>query len=339
MRTFELSRPTVGAQALGVARAAYEYALDYAKDAGPVRPADHREPGDRVRAGRHADGDRRGPAAGLAGRLDGPQQPARSTAGEGSMSKLKAGEVAVAVTEKAVQILGGAGYLRDHPVERWYRDAKIYTIFEGTTEIQRLVISRAISGCRSADRPRPRPPGPLSACTAIGRALRAPPNGGPSVDLRSSSPPWPGAACSDPRPPDPRRRAAQRAAHGGASASPASCARPPPAIPDRVGRRRRARRELTLPGAARPRPSGWPGRCAAGHRRAARRPGRRALPQPPRADRDDASRPPCSAPTPCWSTPGSPPPSSRTVAEEQQLRLLVHDDEFAERRPRRSPPS
>ncbi len=53
-------------------------------------------------------------------------------AGEGSMTKLKAGEVAVAVTEKAVQILGGAGYLREHPVERWYRDAKIYTIFEGT---------------------------------------------------------------------------------------------------------------------------------------------------------------------------------------------------------------
>ena len=68
------------------------------------------------------------------------------TAGEGSMSKLKAGEVAVAVTEKAVQILGGAGYLRDHPVERMYRDAKIYTIFEGTSEIQRLVIARAISG-------------------------------------------------------------------------------------------------------------------------------------------------------------------------------------------------
>jgi acyl-CoA dehydrogenase len=68
------------------------------------------------------------------------------TAGEGSMSKLKAGEVAVAVTEKAVQILGGAGYVREHPVERWYRDSKIYTIFEGTSEIQRLVIARAISG-------------------------------------------------------------------------------------------------------------------------------------------------------------------------------------------------
>jgi acyl-CoA dehydrogenase len=68
------------------------------------------------------------------------------TAGEGSMSKLKAGEVAVRTAEQAVQILGGAGYVRDHPVERWYRDAKIYTIFEGTSEIQRLVVARAISG-------------------------------------------------------------------------------------------------------------------------------------------------------------------------------------------------
>jgi alkylation response protein AidB-like acyl-CoA dehydrogenase len=64
------------------------------------------------------------------------------------MSKLKAGEVAVWATEQAIQILGGYGYTRDYPVERWHRDAKIYTIFEGTSEIQRLVISRAISGLR-----------------------------------------------------------------------------------------------------------------------------------------------------------------------------------------------
>jgi acyl-CoA dehydrogenase len=66
--------------------------------------------------------------------------------GEGSMSKLFAGETAVWVTEQAIQILGGYGYTREYPVERWHRDAKIYTIFEGTSEIQRLVIARAISG-------------------------------------------------------------------------------------------------------------------------------------------------------------------------------------------------
>ena len=67
-------------------------------------------------------------------------------AAEGSMSKLKAAEVAVWVTDRAMQILGGNGYTREFPVERMHRDAKIYDIFEGTAEIQRLVISRAISG-------------------------------------------------------------------------------------------------------------------------------------------------------------------------------------------------
>ena len=145
MRTFELTRPTVGAQALGIARAAYEYALDYAKQRVQFgRPiienqaiafalADMRTEIDAARL--------------LVWRAAWMGRNNRVfEAGEGSMSKLKAGEVSVAVTEKAVQILGGAGYLREHPVERWYRDAKIYTIFEGTSEIQRLVVSRAISG-------------------------------------------------------------------------------------------------------------------------------------------------------------------------------------------------
>ena len=65
---------------------------------------------------------------------------------EGSMSKLKAGRTAVWVTERAIQILGGYGYTREYPVERMHRDAKIYDIFEGTEQIQQLVISRAISG-------------------------------------------------------------------------------------------------------------------------------------------------------------------------------------------------
>ncbi len=145
MSTFEASRPTVGAQALGIARAAYEYALDYAKE--------------RTQFGRAiienqsiaftlADMKLEIDAARLLvwraswmGRRGMPFEAA-----EGSMSKLKAGEVAVWATERAIQILGGNGYTREYPVERMHRDAKIYTIFEGTSEIQRLVVSRAISG-------------------------------------------------------------------------------------------------------------------------------------------------------------------------------------------------
>jgi alkylation response protein AidB-like acyl-CoA dehydrogenase len=67
---------------------------------------------------------------------------------EGSQSKYFASEMAVKVTEEAIQILGGYGYTREYPVERWHRDAKIHTIFEGTSEIQQLVIARAISGLR-----------------------------------------------------------------------------------------------------------------------------------------------------------------------------------------------
>jgi alkylation response protein AidB-like acyl-CoA dehydrogenase len=64
---------------------------------------------------------------------------------EGSMAKLKAGEVANWVTDQAISICGGWGYVRDLPVQRWHRDAKIYTVFEGTREMQRRVIARAIS--------------------------------------------------------------------------------------------------------------------------------------------------------------------------------------------------
>jgi acyl-CoA dehydrogenase len=70
---------------------------------------------------------------------------------EGSMSKLKASEVAVRACEQAVQTLGGWGYIKDFPVEKWYRDAKLYTIFEGTSEIQRLVIGRALRAGADTD--------------------------------------------------------------------------------------------------------------------------------------------------------------------------------------------
>lgn len=145
MRTFELSRPAVGAQALGVARAAYEYSLEYAK--GRVqfgRPIIENQAIAFALADMRMEIDAARLLVWRAAWMGRNNRPFE--AGEGSMSKLKAGEVAVAVTDKAVQILGGAGFLRDHPVERWYRDAKIYTIFEGTSEIQRLVVARAISG-------------------------------------------------------------------------------------------------------------------------------------------------------------------------------------------------
>ena len=60
------------------------------------------------------------------------------------MAKLAASEVAVRTTDQAIQTMGGWGYIKDHPVEKWYRDAKLYTIFEGTSEIQRVVISNAL---------------------------------------------------------------------------------------------------------------------------------------------------------------------------------------------------
>ncbi|GAA3036672.1 acyl-CoA dehydrogenase family protein [Streptosporangium longisporum] len=145
LRTFETTRPSVAAMAVGIARAAYEYARDYARE----REQFGRKIGEnqaiafmladmatrvaiaRLMTWRAAWMARNGRAFGQA---------------EGSMSKLVAGETAVWVTDRAIQILGGAGYTREHPVERFHRDAKIYTIFEGTSEIQRLIIGRAVTG-------------------------------------------------------------------------------------------------------------------------------------------------------------------------------------------------
>ena len=145
MATFESTRPSVGAQAVGIARAAYEYALDYAKERKQFGRAIVEN---QAIAFKLADMKMHVDAARLlvwrAAWMAATRAP--FSAGEGSMSKLYAGETAVKVTEEAIQILGGYGYVREYPVERWHRDAKIYTIFEGTSEIQRLIIARAISG-------------------------------------------------------------------------------------------------------------------------------------------------------------------------------------------------
>ncbi|HEY5120327.1 MAG TPA: acyl-CoA dehydrogenase family protein [Acidimicrobiales bacterium] len=145
MATFEATRPSVGAQALGIARAAYEFALDYAKERKQFGRAIIENQGIAFKL---ADMKMHIDAARLlvwrASWMAATRQPFLN--GEGSMSKLYAGETAVKVTEEAIQILGGYGYVRENPVERWHRDSKIYTIFEGTSEIQRLIIARAISG-------------------------------------------------------------------------------------------------------------------------------------------------------------------------------------------------
>jgi acyl-CoA dehydrogenase len=145
MQTFEASRPTVGAQALGIARAAYEYALEYAKEREQFgRPIIENQAIAFALADMKLEIDAARLLVWRAAWMG--RNGHKFENAEGSMSKLKAGEVAVWATERAIQILGGNGYTREFPVERMHRDAKIYTIFEGTSEIQRLVISRAISG-------------------------------------------------------------------------------------------------------------------------------------------------------------------------------------------------
>jgi alkylation response protein AidB-like acyl-CoA dehydrogenase len=145
MRTFESTRPLVAAMAVGLARASFEYARDYARE--------------REQFGRKI-GENQAVAfllADMATRIDAARLMTWRAAwmarhgrpldhAEGSMSKLVASETAVWVSEQAIQILGGAGYTREHPVERFHRDSKIFTIFEGTSEIQRLIIGRAVTG-------------------------------------------------------------------------------------------------------------------------------------------------------------------------------------------------
>ena len=146
MQTFEATRPAVAAQAIGVARAAYEYALEYAKEREAFgRPIIMNQGISFMLADMATEIDAARMLTWRAAWL-GTHQGFKNA--EGSMAKLKAGRVATWVTERAIQILGGYGYVREYPVERWHRDAKIHDIFEGTEQIQQLVISRAISDLR-----------------------------------------------------------------------------------------------------------------------------------------------------------------------------------------------
>jgi len=143
MRVLDHSRPGIAAQALGIAEGAFDLARRYARDRRQFgRPivefqgiqfmlADMATQIEAARALTYASGEA----------LDRHLPDIGATS---SMAKLFASDTAMRVTTDAVQILGGYGYLRDFPAERMMRDAKITQIYEGTNEIQRLVIAREL---------------------------------------------------------------------------------------------------------------------------------------------------------------------------------------------------
>ena len=145
MKTFERSRPSVAAMAVGIGRAAVEYATQYARDRVQFgRPIGQNQAIAFMLADMQASVDAARLLTWRAAWMARNGLPFDHA--EGSMCKLVAGETAVRVTDQAMQILGGNGYTREFPVERWHRDAKIFTIFEGTSEIQRMIIGRALTG-------------------------------------------------------------------------------------------------------------------------------------------------------------------------------------------------
>jgi alkylation response protein AidB-like acyl-CoA dehydrogenase len=141
MRILDRSRPGIAAQALGIAQGAADYALEYAKSRETMGEpiAEHQ-----LVAGKLADMETRCEAArGLlykAGLMMDEDAPGLTKVS--AMAKLFCSDTAMDVTTEAVQILGGYGYIKEYPVERMMRDAKITQIYEGTNEIQRLVIAR-----------------------------------------------------------------------------------------------------------------------------------------------------------------------------------------------------
>ncbi len=143
MRILDRSRPGVAAQALGIAQGATDYALEYARSRETMgKPiAEHQ-----LIAAKLADMETMCEAArGLLyryGRMVDEGADERELTKASAMAKLLCGDVAMQVTTEAVQILGGYGYIKEYPVERFMRDAKITQIYEGTQEVQRLVIAR-----------------------------------------------------------------------------------------------------------------------------------------------------------------------------------------------------
>jgi alkylation response protein AidB-like acyl-CoA dehydrogenase len=143
MRILDRSRPGIGAQGLGLAQGATDYALEYAKERETMgRPIGQHQ----LIAARLADMETKCEAArGLlykCGQLIDEGAEGSELTKISAMAKLYCSDVAMEVTTDAVQILGGYGYMQEYPVERMMRDAKITQIYEGTSEIQRIVIAR-----------------------------------------------------------------------------------------------------------------------------------------------------------------------------------------------------
>ncbi len=144
MQTFDMSRPMIGALSVGLARAAYETAVDYTKNRVQFgKPIIQQQAVSfmladmamKIEAARGLVWK----AAYLAGKKE------KRISANSAMAKAYAGDVAMEVTTDVVQVMGGYGYIRDYPVEKYMRDAKIMQIYEGTNQVQRLVIADGIS--------------------------------------------------------------------------------------------------------------------------------------------------------------------------------------------------
>ena len=143
MKTFEYNRPLISSLAIGVARAAYEYALTYAKQRVQFnRPIIANQAISFLLADMATNIEAARLLVWKAAWMIDQGLPANAAA---SMAKGYAADLAMQVTTDAVQILGGNGLMRDYPVEKWMRDAKILQIVEGTSQIQRMIISQLLA--------------------------------------------------------------------------------------------------------------------------------------------------------------------------------------------------
>jgi acyl-CoA dehydrogenase len=144
MKTFDSTRPSVAAMAVGIGRAAYEYVRDWVADELPMTTSFSRKASIEQKLGqmkRELEA-----ARGLVWRAAWMADSRIPNSAEASMSKAYAPQAAMRACIGAIQIMGPEGYSKEHLVEKWFRDIKVYDIFEGTGQIQRVVISRKILG-------------------------------------------------------------------------------------------------------------------------------------------------------------------------------------------------